>query len=135
MTSSVSGATFVTGMGPHLRNRGVLEHRGGQFRFIEGYTQEAAGTMRVHIAGPSPYGTLYAMYGDVSLDGTLAIELANNYEPNVGQTFEIIAGVQGYTAALTGRFAAVSGQAIGNGKRFEVIYTPTSVTLEVVNDP
>ena len=63
----------------------------------------------------------------VSLDGTLEITLVGGYEPDLGDTLEIITANM-----VTGTFPTIDGESIGNGKKFVANYNHTNVTLEVV---
>jgi hypothetical protein len=105
-----------------------VELHEGWLSFPYTFTQEAAGTLQVEISSQTDFSR-YGM-GSASLDGTLEIVLQNNYEPNIGDTFLVIDDFA--VASFTGQFAAVTGQSIGNGKRFEVVYALDGVMLEVV---
>jgi hypothetical protein len=66
----------------------------------------------------------------VSLGGTSNIKLVNSFVPAIGNTFAILTG-----SALTGQFATVNGTSINSSEHFEVNYSGTAVTLEVVAGP
>jgi autotransporter-associated beta strand protein len=123
----------ASALGIPFVNRGHVQILDGRMVFARGYTQEAAGTMVVGIGGPTLADfDRYEITGDVVLSGTLEVRLLNNYEPEIGDSFEIVEDL--HVESLTGQFARVNGLTIGNGKHFEVVYHPKGVILEVVAD-
>ncbi len=63
--------------------------------------------------------------GDAHLAGTLAVTLAEQFRPTSGDTVTVLSAEN-----ITGTFANVDNQVIaGNGARFTINYSPTSVTL------
>jgi hypothetical protein len=95
------------------------------------YTQQVGGVLHLHIGGTTP-GTEFSRLNatrHVALDGTLSLALINSFEPNLGDTFEIMT-----FASRTGQFATVTGSDIGNGKMFQTDYTATNVVLTVVTN-
>jgi hypothetical protein len=96
------------------------------------YAQLVTGVLNIHIGGSTP-GTEFSQVkttDGAGLDGTLNLILLNGYEPNLGDTFLIMT----YPSA-TGRFATINGLDIGNGKRFDLSYGATGLTLTVVPIP
>ena len=91
--------------------------------------QDLAGTLNVGIASIGAFDS-YAITQSATLDGTLDISLEGGFEPNLGESFEIMT-----FASRVGTFAAENGLAIGNGKKFAISYGASNVTLEVVTDP
>jgi hypothetical protein len=51
----------------------------------------------------------------------------NGYLPPLNSTFAILTA-----GAVSGTFPTVTGTAIGNGRKFNVVYSGTAVTLQVV---
>lgn len=92
------------------------------------------GTLTVDIAGTEP-GVSHdqvRVFSRVDLQGRLEINLINGFTPQIGQEF-IVA-----TFSRLGNgteFPEVTGQNIGNGKRFDLIYSNTSLILRVVAAP
>jgi hypothetical protein len=93
------------------------------------YTQAGASTLSIEIGGTQP-GVTYdqvAISGNAVLTGTLEISLMNGYLPPLNSTFAILTA-----GAVSGTFPTVTGTAIGNGRKFNVVYSGTAVTLQVV---
>ena len=63
-------------------------------------------------------------------EGTLEINLLNGFNPQIGQEFTIFT-----FDFLREEFRQVTGQNIGNGKRFDVIYETKAIKLRVVSAP
>jgi hypothetical protein len=143
---NAAGATFdiqtdaflsSTGVPSTFTNAGTIQKTGGTFPrpFPGTFVQESIGTLRVGIGGPTA-GSQYDRYeltGDVTLAGTIAIDLENAFVPTLGDRFDVVTGM----ASRTGTFAAVGGDGPGAGLAFEADYAtdPTKVTLEVVASP
>ncbi len=93
--------------------------------------------LNVNINGPNPglpgYGQITA--SSVTINGNLNIVLPTSfnsqaYVPRAGQSFTIISA-----PAINGRFSALNGPTgMGGGPAFALVYTPTSVVLQVVAD-
>jgi hypothetical protein len=85
--------------------------------------------LSIEIGGTQP-GVTYdqvAISGNAVLTGTLEISLINGYLPPLNSTFAILTA-----GAVSGTFPTVTGTAIGNGRKFNVVYNGTAVTLQVV---
>lgn len=110
-------------------NSGAVQVSSGAIAFGNTYDQTPLGTLNVRIGGITPTVSFnqYIVSQAAALSGTLAINLVNSYEPDLGDTFEIMT-----FSSRSGIFSSVDGLTIGNGKRFEVIYGPTNLVLEVV---
>ncbi|RJP41446.1 MAG: hypothetical protein C4547_01715 [Phycisphaerales bacterium] len=109
----LSGGTVAPGLSP-----GVLTLEGD-------YEQESGGTLEIELAGRQQ-GTEYdhlIVTGAAMLDGTLDIRLIDGFEPQVGDTFQIMT-----FASNVGEFAEVITPC---GFDFIVHYNPDDVTLEV----
>ena len=100
----------------------------GSVSFERAFTQESTGTLGVGISSSVMFDH-YAISQSANLDGTLDISLLNSFEPELDELYVIM-----NFASRIGTFATVNGQAIGNGKKFDVIYEASSVTLKVVAD-
>lgn len=68
--------------------------------------------------------------GNAVLTGTLEISLINGYTPPLNSSFAILTA-----GAVSGSFTTVTGAEIGNGRKFNVVYSGTGVTLQVVAAP
>ncbi len=92
-------------------------------------------SLDVNINGTSPgfpgYGQVQA--GSVTINGGLNIVLPTSFSgqpfvPRKGQSFTIITA-----GAIDGQFSSLAGPAaLGGGSAFALVYTPTSVVLQVV---
>ncbi len=69
--------------------------------------------------------------GDVRLDGTLQVRLANAFTPDLGEEFTLITAK---TRRVT-QFATETLPSLGAGRKFEVIYETNAVKLRVVPNP
>ena len=68
-----------------------------------------------------------AVTGTVEIDSsTLALSIVAPYVPGVGDTLVIVST----TGGVTGQFGQLTGQYLGGGLYFALVYTPTSVVLE-----
>jgi hypothetical protein len=97
---------------------------------ISGAFAEGSGALlKIEIAGKKPadeFDTL-TVTGAATLGGTLDLSLLDGFVPQAGDQFAIISA-----QSLTGTFANVTGGHIplsGGGGQFDVLYTPTGVTL------
>lgn len=94
------------------------------------YTQNSAGALDIDIGG-STAGTKFdqlTVTGAASLNGTLNLDLINNFVPTVGSMFDIL-----NASTLNGTtFATVTGTGINSSEHFTVIYNTNNVTLDVV---
>jgi hypothetical protein len=98
----------------------------GMMQINGAYTQLITGTLRMEIGGPSATDQL-VVTGDVQLDGELALELINDYEPVMGDSFTILTG-----GAVSGVFSEITNAEIDETRRFDVTYTAESVVVTVV---
>ena len=83
------------------------------------FTQGAGGTLEVEVDGAAA-GTGFdrlAVTGTANLGGTLAILRDPGFEPDAGDTFQVVT-----SGSRTGTFATVTGTAIATGKDFEARY-------------
>lgn len=104
----------------------------GILQIAGNYSQTAQASLSIDIRGKLP-GTLFdqvKVTGNAAITGKLEIVLLNSYQPLVGDTFEILTA-----NSLTGTFTTITGTEIGNGKKFDVIYSGNGVTLKVVALP
>jgi hypothetical protein len=126
---SVEGSGTLTA---NVNNSGGILSPGlspGQLAITSGYAQGASSAYDVEIGGLTA-GTQFdktVISGAATLAGTLNISLINSYEPNLGDTFQVMT-----FASHTGDFATVTGTSIAPGKFFQETIGPTSVTLVVV---
>jgi hypothetical protein len=131
-TVSKTAGTATTGIEAHTVNTGTIEVLAGAIRFGQTFNQMLPGTLNVRIGGITPTVAFdqYPVAQSATLNGNLGISLVNGYEPDLGDTFEIMT-----FSSRTGTFSNVDGLLIGNGKQFNVIYGSTNVILSVVAGP
>jgi RHS repeat-associated protein len=131
--SQGASLTFETGSTPanflvsgELQNSGNLVLQPGVTMPIADYTQEASGTLTEEIGGTSASGDygVISSTGQVSLDGTLAIQESGGFTPNSGDTYTPITG-----SPVSGTFSTVTGKNLGSGLAFSVGYTSGAVQL------
>ncbi len=91
------------------------------------YSQSRPGLLDEELVSPSQYNRT-DITQSAALDGTLYIHLSDGFVPAVGQTFEIMD-----FASSTGTFDRVLGEYLDDGEKFDVIYNPTNVMLDVVS--
>ncbi|MFI4897108.1 MAG: GC-type dockerin domain-anchored protein [Phycisphaerales bacterium JB059] len=126
----LEGANFIAG--GSIENSGKLElGLGGDVLGLGaslGFTQLSAGTLIVRLGGvgAEAYGQI-DMAGPVSLDGELAVTLADGFEPQAGDSFTIIVG----DAGVAGAFTIETLPVLSGGLEWSVVYAPTQVRLEV----
>ena len=92
------------------------------------YVQGAGGALEAEIGG-TIVGTGYdrlLVGGSATLDGTLALITLGGFDPQVSDSFDLLSA-----GALTGTFATITGQAVGNGSSYDVQYGTTGVTATV----
>jgi len=91
------------------------------------YEQESDGTLAIELGGTAPgtYDQL-VITGNATLAGTLDLSLINGFDPQPGDSFEILTA-----ASVTGAFDTIEGWDLGGGKMFYVTYSETDVTLHV----
>jgi hypothetical protein len=86
------------------------------------YTQTAAGDLFVQIGGLNA-GLDFSQLnvsGQATLDGTLTVTLVNGFEPNTGDSFEVLT-----FRSASGRFATLDG----DGPLFGAVYDAGDLTL------
>ena len=96
------------------------------------YTQKAAGTLAMDLAGTTP-GTGFDQLNvdlQANLGGTLLINLAPGYQPAVGDAFRILTASQ-----RNGQFATITTTGLATGLNLNASYDATGVTLTVVAGP
>jgi len=126
---SLSGFGTITS---RLLNSGQI-HPGlalGILNIIGNYTQTVTGSLNIEIGGltaGSQHDQL-TVSGAAALAGTLNLTRINNFTPSVGNTFVIMT----YGSHGTSQFTTINGLNIGGGLRFQPVYNPTNLTLQVV---
>jgi fibronectin-binding autotransporter adhesin len=126
-----------------LNAGGLFNQTGGTVTLLSGglsiqggaFSVDNGGTLAVTCAGggsgnssPAPGATqATTTAGSITLSGTLALSLADGYNPKVGDRFTVLT-----FGSRRGDFAQVTGTNLGGGLYFKKVYTTTSLTLEVV---
>jgi hypothetical protein len=84
--------------------------------------------LAIDIGAVDEFGSV-SIAGEATLSGNLTIALVDGYEPNLGDTFTVMT-----FGSVLGVFADITGESIGNGKRFQANYGANELVLEVVAD-
>jgi len=121
----LAGVGTITG---NVANAGGRVEPGlsvGRLDLDGAYTQGPAGSLAVELGGSlqGQYDVLVCT-GNVSLAGDLDVVLINGFEPNHGDTFQIIQG-----GPVTGEFQHVGVTSLPPNMELVVHYAPTTVTL------
>jgi hypothetical protein len=87
------------------------------------YTQTAAGTLDINLAGPASFSQL-AVSGTATLAGTLNLALAPGFTPAAGASFAILT-----FAAHSGNFGTETGLILSPNKFFVPNFTSNNLTL------
>ena len=127
----LDGATFsgdgVTDV--DVINDGVISPGGsiGTMQLQSNYTQDATGSLEIELDETS--NDKVDIAGNAALDGLLKLILLNNFDPQVGDMFEILTA----TGGVAGVFSEVDGVLTDPvaGEALAVIYSASDVTLEV----
>lgn len=124
--------TATTGAGTTF-NVGDAALQAGKETITGTYTQGSAAALDIDIGGTTA-GTNFdqlTITGAASLNGTLNLDLINNFIPTTSETFEIIAA-----GSLAGTFSTVNGIDFNNNMdHFVVVYNANNVTLDVASGP
>lgn len=104
----------------------------GRIDLIGDYVQTSSGAFQVEIGGSPMCNGVddLAITDNASLGGALEINLIDECEPVLGQSFTIMS-----YAFHDGVFDSVNNRCAGAGLMFAVNYTDLSVALEVVEQP
>jgi hypothetical protein len=125
-SKSVGGSGTITG---DVTNHGAVApgNSPGVLNVSGNYTQASDASLVMEIAGTSSdkFDQL-SITGSASLDGELDISLLDGFVPASGDQFHILSA-----ASLTGIFGNAPGgiDVVGAAGHFDVVYSPTGVTL------
>jgi len=99
----------------------------GQLNVDGAYTQQAGAALQIEIGGEAPgQFDKMACTGTATLAGTLEIVLSGGFQPQPGDSFEILSA-----ALVVGTFDTVNGADLPGEDDFTVIYTPDAVILGI----
>jgi len=121
--------TTIFGQGVSFSSSGTVEVQRGTVWFESGYLQSSSGTMILALGGTAPgsqYGRVIA--GVATLDGALNITLANGYQPEVGNAFQVITYI-----GRSGTFSTISGLKT-DGLYLTPSYGPNHLTLTAASN-
>ncbi len=124
-----SGGTFS---GLTIQNSGIFDLEPGGLISASSVTDSATSNVIEMISGdpsPSTYGRVVAS-GTISLAGSLTVNFAPDFVPTTGDQYLLMSG-----KSLTGSFTSLSLPPAGANQRYNLVYTPTSVSLVVVPEP
>ncbi|MCC5787123.1 MAG: hypothetical protein JJU33_10530 [Phycisphaerales bacterium] len=122
----ISGDFLLRGVtAPGLADPGALDYVGN-------ITLAPTHTLELRLAGPSSSTNNYDRVtgsATVQLGGTLSIETINNYTPDFGQSYTILAGG---SSGVSGQFAElVASEPLPQGLAYRLVYAPNQVRLNV----
>lgn len=102
----------------------------GPFNLDGGLVMHPTGRIVCEIGGRDPLDEhdQMAITGDAALGGTLEIALLDEFTPALGDSFTVLAAAGG----LSGEFEALDAPALPGGLGWELSYSPTAVTISVV---
>lgn len=129
--AGISPDALTTTIQGNLNNAGRVAPGGspGILAITGDYTQTPTGTLGMQIAGHT-VGTEYdllAIDGNATLDGTLSVELLDDFVPAAGDVFGFID-----YAGFAGSFSMIQGPELDDGLHFLPIYTADGFELAVV---
>ena len=135
----VNQGTIAPGL--FVENAGNFEEIGAGMFTIDGdFEQTAAATLVISIAGnagPSVAGghDSILISQSAAIDGTLQIELLDNFTPSAGDSFQLLAA-----SSLSGTFANATADSNGAGKvlfdgnkKFDILYDSVNHTVTLDN--
>lgn len=131
-TYTKEGDVAITQNRVNIENRGTLNLDHAVLRVDFRFIQTADGTLNLPIRdapnADSSHGNI--AYVGAVLDGTLSIQLAEGFVPEIGASYRILAGGSN---SITGTFANVTGLNIAEDREFEIEYENNRfVNLNVV---
>ncbi|MFI5458602.1 MAG: beta strand repeat-containing protein, partial [Isosphaerales bacterium] len=90
------------------------------------YTQTASGSLNVELGGTTAGSSdQLAVSGPASLDGTLNVSLINNFQPAVGNTFQVLS-----FGNSSGNFGTDNGLNLGGGLFLDPVFNAKVLTLD-----
>ena len=121
-----SGGTVAPGNSP-----GLLTINGA-------YSQTSAATLAIELGGYTPGNQFdqLAVSGQAAVDGTLNVTLVNNFRPNAGDTFQIIAsnGEIGNFSTINTTGFTVTSDASETGIVLTVVAVDPPITVTTIDD-
>jgi hypothetical protein len=131
---TISGSGTITLGGTELVNQAIVAPGTsvGELVIEDGqYRQAASGALQIEIAGTdlSQFDVL-AISGSAELAGTLDVQLIDNFQPDLGNMFEILST----TSGVNGQFATTEDQLppLGMGLEWLIQYGANDVVLEII---
>ncbi len=129
-TDEVTGNGTVSG--PVVSSGVVSPGNSPGIQQFASYSQTATGTLVVQVYGKGAAGAgdgydQLQVAGAASLNGTLQVQLGNNFQPAVGDTFPFLT-----FGSVTGDFTKFQGLGIGNGLYFKPQLDPVNKVYNLV---
>ena len=126
LISRDSGSVAIDGV--TLANTGTIDIRTGMLSVFGNYTQ--SGLLDLSIGGTGAlYGQLFVS-GELTLSGTVRVNLINGFQPAVGQRFTPVT-----FGSLAGSGATVELPTLDNFVTFTKSYTATQLALDALRAP
>lgn len=91
---------------------------------------QAGSSLAMDLGGTAAgaFDQLTLVFDAVLSDATLDLALVDGYTPTLGDSIDILTA-----STVVGQFASVTGTDLSDDLMFDVLYSPTSVTLQVVS--
>jgi hypothetical protein len=132
MSLTNNGGTFSPGDGAAIH---TSEPRAGFASFLEGadYVQTPAGTFQVDIGAANSFDTVY-VDGLATINGFINVRMLNGYEPNFGDTFDVLTSTNPVLGAPIAQGMTAGGKTfvatpVGNVLRLTVVPEPCSAGI------
>ncbi|MCZ6672007.1 MAG: hypothetical protein O7C75_03615 [Verrucomicrobia bacterium] len=132
-TFNKEGDIGITVNRVNFENRGIMNLDFSAYRADYRFTQTAEGSFNVKIRDDPTVDKSFssmAVGSTIELDGTLNIQLAENFVPDIGASYRILMG-----QTLNGTFATITGLEIAPDRKFEIVYNNKEAFLNVVALP
>ncbi|MFN8436178.1 MAG: T9SS type A sorting domain-containing protein [Cytophagales bacterium] len=99
----------------------------GKYVFDNNITMSAGLTFSYDIKSVTSFDT-FLVKGNAIVNGIFSAKIPTGFDPQIGASFTILTA-----SSVTGKFSYLSLPTLPNDKKFEVVYTNTSVLLKVVS--
>jgi len=132
-----AGAQVVIGGEAHTafhdtftNNGALLVTPGSELLTLENLSFSGSGSLAVQLAGVQPDGFGQLQVGSTAtLAGTLDVQLVEGYEPEIGDSFQIVTAGVGRSGFFTNELLP----SLDTGLGWDIQYNPNSVVLSVVS--
>jgi hypothetical protein len=114
---------------PVTNNGQLFVMPGSNLLLLENLSFAATSSLTLQLGGTDLASETPAVEvgGAATLSGSLAVQLAGGFEPELGDSFQVLSAAGG----RSGLFAASTLPALNPGLAWDLVYSPTSLTLVV----